>query len=241
MAKKDKKKKRLLDGSDIVLAILAALGGSVAFMTAVAIVGSIMFPDPGRVTAEAPSAQPSYRGTLPSRAPTKAPEPGIEESAPTETDAPGPTQTPSEAVPDTPAPAQSQAPAQSDPPAPARTQAPAPSRAPTPTKAPTPMPSRTPAAQNPGPVVSIDPTAPPARQTQAPAGAPGGSGGSGWNTETFSRDNWPQGKFLGSVDSDKYHNSNCRGARRIRPENEIWFNSEDEARATNYSRCGYCW
>jgi len=197
MAKKDKKKKRLLDGSDIVLAILAALGGSVAFMTAVAIVGSIMFPDPGRVTAEAPSAQPSYRGTLPSRAPTKAPEPDIEESiAPTETDAPEPTQTPSEAVPDTPAPAQSNAPA------PARTQAPAPSRAPTPTKAPTPTPSRTPAAQNPGPVVSISPTAPPARQTQAPAQ----SGNQSGNTD-------PNGKVIYITDTGrKYHYDNhCNG------------------------------
>lgn len=163
MAKKNKKK-RLLDGTDIALAILAALGGSVLFMTAVLVAGSIMFPDSGkRVTAEAPSAQPSYRGTLPSRAPTQAttPEP-VESYVVGDTDAPGGTQTPSEAVPDTPAPANSQAAAQNNAPAPAETQAPT-----TPTRVPTP--TRTPAAQNPGPVSSINPTAPPARQTQAPA------------------------------------------------------------------------
>lgn len=168
MEKKDKKK-RLLDGTDIALAILAALGGSILFMTAVAVAGSILLPDSGRrVTADAPSAQPSYRGTLPSRAPTRTPEPDIEESiAPDETDVPEPTQAPSEAVPDTSSPTQSQAPEQTNTPAPTRTQAPAPSRAPTTTRAPTP--TRTPAAQNPSPIVSLNPTAPPVRQTQAPA------------------------------------------------------------------------
>lgn len=166
MASKDKKKKRLMTGTDIALAVLTALGGSVLFMTVVLVAGSIMFPDSGRsAAADAPPARPSYYGTLPSRAPTREPTPEPTESIMLDdTSAPEPTQTPSEAVPDTPAPAPSQASAQTQAPAPSRTQAPP---APALTRAPTP--TRGPAAQNPGPVVSINPAAPPTRQTQAPA------------------------------------------------------------------------
>lgn len=67
-----------------------------------------------------------------------------------------------------------------------------------------------------------------------------GAGGS-QSTKTFSRDNWPAGKVLGSVDSDKYHNSNCRGAQRILPENEIWFDSVQAAQSAGYTPCGYCY
>lgn len=234
MANKGKRKKRLMTGTDIALAVLAALGGSVLFMTVVLVAGSIMFPDSGRsAAADAPPARPSYYGTLPSRAPTREPTPEPTESiAPDDTGALGPAQTPSEAVPDTPVP--SQAPAQTQPPS--RTQAPS---IPVPTRAPTP--TRGPAAQNPGPVASINPTAPPTRQTQAPAQA-GNQGGavSGDRTAKFAA-----GKALATTASNNnndpvYHTTNCRSAQRIAASDEYWYDSAQAAEAAGRRLCGNC-
>lgn len=235
MVRKDKKK-RLLGGTDIALAILAALGGSALFMTVVLVAGSIAFPDFWRrQTADAPSAQPSYRGTLPSKAPTATATPAIEESiAPDETDVPEPTQAPSEAVPDTSSPTQSQAPEQTNTPAPTRTQAPAPSRAPTTTRAPTP--TRTPAAQNPSPIVSLNPTAPPVRQTQAPAQP----GNQPTNSGSFAN-----GQVLITTESNNnndlvYHTTNCRSAQRIPAGSRYWYDSAQAAEAAGRRLCGNC-
>lgn len=243
MANKDKKKKRLMTGTDIALAILAALGGSVLFMTVVLVAGSIMFPDFGRgATADAPSARPSYYGTLPSRAPTREPTPEPTESImPDDTSAPEPTQMPSEAVPDTPAPAPSQAPAQTQPPAPSRTQAPS---APVPTRAPTP--TRGPAAQNPGPVVSINPTAPPTRQTQAPAQAGNQGGGGRGDADNFNAYNNPDqqqtaARYVLNTSTMKFHNPTCNDVARIARQNYAESNlSRDEIMRNGYSPCGHC-
>lgn len=165
MAKKDKKK-RLLDGSDIALAILAALGGAVAFMTVVAVAGSIMFPDSGkRVTADQPPAQ-TVRGTLPSRAPSATPTPSPVEPSEEPSNEPEPEPS-AEPVQQTTAPAPTQAPAQTQAPAPAQTKAPTPTKAPTatPSRAPAATPSRAPATQNPAPAISVQPV----QQSQAPA------------------------------------------------------------------------
>ncbi|OGZ34917.1 MAG: hypothetical protein A3A94_02800 [Candidatus Portnoybacteria bacterium RIFCSPLOWO2_01_FULL_43_11] len=43
-----------------------------------------------------------------------------------------------------------------------------------------------------------------------------------------------QGKFVGSINSDKYHWPWCPSAKNIKPENQIWFNSEAEAKAAGY-------
>lgn len=48
------------------------------------------------------------------------------------------------------------------------------------------------------------------------------------------------GVYVGSVDSDKYHNPSCRFAKEILPENEVWFDSAEEAQNANYSHCGSC-
>ena len=48
------------------------------------------------------------------------------------------------------------------------------------------------------------------------------------------------GVYVGSIDSDKYHNPNCRFAKEILPENEIWFDSAEEAQNSAYSPCGSC-
>lgn len=48
------------------------------------------------------------------------------------------------------------------------------------------------------------------------------------------------GVYVGSVDSDKYHNPGCRFAKEILPENEIWFDSAEDAQNYGYSPCGIC-
>ena len=47
-----------------------------------------------------------------------------------------------------------------------------------------------------------------------------------------------QGSFVGSVNSNKYHWSDCSFAKRISEENQIWFSSEQEAQNAGYIRCG---
>ncbi len=47
-------------------------------------------------------------------------------------------------------------------------------------------------------------------------------------------------KFVGSIKSDKYHYPGCRWAEKIKPDNEIWFTSSDDARSHNYVPCGVC-
>ncbi|MFC1931887.1 thermonuclease family protein [Chloroflexota bacterium] len=49
-----------------------------------------------------------------------------------------------------------------------------------------------------------------------------------------------EGMFVGSVNSDVYHYPTCAYAQRIYPENLIWFNSSDDARARGYSPCEVC-
>ena len=40
--------------------------------------------------------------------------------------------------------------------------------------------------------------------------------------------------FIGSKNSNKYHLSNCRWAKQIKPENQTCFSSEDEAKSKGY-------
>lgn len=48
------------------------------------------------------------------------------------------------------------------------------------------------------------------------------------------------GKYVGSIDSDKYHNPTCRWAKKIKKNNEIWFDSISEAQEKGYKACGTC-
>lgn len=57
-------------------------------------------------------------------------------------------------------------------------------------------------------------------------------------TETTSQKS--SGVYVGSVDSDKYHNPSCRFAKEILPENEIWFDSIEDEQNSGYSPCGGC-
>jgi len=46
--------------------------------------------------------------------------------------------------------------------------------------------------------------------------------------------------FVGSIKSDKYHFPSCRAAQKIKPGNEIWLTSSEDARAHGYVPCGIC-
>jgi hypothetical protein len=45
---------------------------------------------------------------------------------------------------------------------------------------------------------------------------------------------------VGSLKSDKYHYPSCRWAEKIKPENEIWFSSSQDARDHGYVPCKVC-
>lgn len=48
------------------------------------------------------------------------------------------------------------------------------------------------------------------------------------------------GSFVGSIKSDKYHYPSCQWAEKIKPSNEIWFSSSQDARAQGYVPCKVC-
>lgn len=49
-----------------------------------------------------------------------------------------------------------------------------------------------------------------------------------------------QSKLVGSITSDKYHTPSCRWAKKIKPENEIWFSSAEDAKNNGYKPCSTC-
>lgn len=51
--------------------------------------------------------------------------------------------------------------------------------------------------------------------------------------------NQEKGIFVGSRNSDKYHFPDCSWAEKIKPENQIWFKSEQDAESHGYtaSKC----
>ena len=48
------------------------------------------------------------------------------------------------------------------------------------------------------------------------------------------------GKFVGSTESNKYHNPGCRYAEKIASGNQIWFKDAADAQAHGYAPCGVC-
>jgi hypothetical protein len=46
--------------------------------------------------------------------------------------------------------------------------------------------------------------------------------------------------FVGSIKSNKYHYPDCTWAKKIKPENEIWFSSSADAIAHGYVPCKVC-
>jgi len=49
-----------------------------------------------------------------------------------------------------------------------------------------------------------------------------------------------EGQFVGSKNSNKYHLPSCRFAKKIKPENQVWFSSKEEAESKGYKPCGTC-
>lgn len=49
-----------------------------------------------------------------------------------------------------------------------------------------------------------------------------------------------EGKYVGSIDSNKYHYPTCRLAEKILKENQIWFDAVEEAEKLGYEPCGIC-
>lgn len=233
MANKNKKNPHRLTAADIALAILAALGGAIAFMTIALVAGSLLFPESWeRQTAEEPSARPSYHGTLPSKAPTSTPAPSHTEPLEESSSEPTPEET-EEPVQQTSAPTGS------------------PSRAPTPqpTTAPTSAPTRTPTAPSaptlpPAPAVSIWPIQNTTAPTQS-GGANGSVGGQGNANNFYAHDNPGQqqsaAKYVLNTSTMKFHYPTCNDVARISPEN---YQESNQARAqitaNGYSPCGHC-
>lgn len=58
------------------------------------------------------------------------------------------------------------------------------------------------------------------------------------NTQSVDEQPAKQGMLVGSINSDKYHWPNCPSAKKITPENQIWFSSEQEAQTAGYKPCG---
>lgn len=46
--------------------------------------------------------------------------------------------------------------------------------------------------------------------------------------------------LVGSINSDKYHYEDCEWAKKIKPENQIWFSSPEEAWKAGYKPCKVC-
>lgn len=47
-------------------------------------------------------------------------------------------------------------------------------------------------------------------------------------------------KYIGSINSDKYHYPSCRWAKKIKPKNEVWFRDKEDARRHGYVPCKVC-
>ena len=50
----------------------------------------------------------------------------------------------------------------------------------------------------------------------------------------------PERKFVGSKNSNKYHNPSCQSAQKIKPENRVYFASVAEAEKASYVACKVC-
>lgn len=46
--------------------------------------------------------------------------------------------------------------------------------------------------------------------------------------------------YVGSINSNIYHYPWCEWAQKINPENEIWFDSPEDAQAHGYRPCKVC-
>lgn len=227
MAKK--KKEPSISFKGFLAAFAIALGGGLVGFCFIAAAGAYM-ESQQKTADEPPAVSQTIRGTLPSSAPvyTSTPEPT---APPVEPSTEPEMEQISEPIQQTTTPtaAPTQAPTATQAPAPAQT------KAPTPTPAPTASP-----AWNGGAVVTINPTIPPAQQTQAPAQSGGQSGSS---TNGNNRNRPPSAQNLPgnttvyvSNSANKIHSiHDCSGMRYYRT------TTLDQANSNNYEYCSNCW
>jgi len=50
----------------------------------------------------------------------------------------------------------------------------------------------------------------------------------------------PQYKYIGSINSTKYHRPTCEWAKKIKPKNAIYFKDKKEAEQIGYVPCKVC-
>ncbi len=60
------------------------------------------------------------------------------------------------------------------------------------------------------------------------------------NTSIPLSDNKKQGQFLASKNGTKYYLPSCSGAKRIKPENIIYFSTREAAESAGYSKATNC-
>ncbi len=48
------------------------------------------------------------------------------------------------------------------------------------------------------------------------------------------------GTYVGSKNSDKFHDPSCQWAKKIKPSNEVWFASREAAQSAGYVACKVC-
>lgn len=49
-----------------------------------------------------------------------------------------------------------------------------------------------------------------------------------------------ESKYVGSVNSNRYHYPDCEWAQKISPANQVWFTSAEEAQSRGYLPCKVC-
>ena len=83
-------------------------------------------------------------------------------------------------------------------------------------------------------------TKPTEKPTPKPTAKPTSKPQDSVSSETYVPPAASQGRYVGSSESNKYHNPSCRYVKKILPENKIWFDSAADAEAQGYSPCGVC-
>lgn len=63
----------------------------------------------------------------------------------------------------------------------------------------------------------------------------GAVGDTGQSSSSTNEQNSPKGLFVASKNSKLYHWPWCAAAKKIKPENQIWFKTEAQAKAAGYS------
>lgn len=177
---------------------------------------------------QSPVISEPVRGTLPSSKPTNTPDHGTPEPTVATTDEPSykPTETPAQQP--TGEPSQDQPTVQ-------------PQQTDTPTAEPTRAPEQTqPPAQTQAPVQPTqEPTPEPTKVQEQPENRTT-SNGDGTYKHNFS-DGWVLATTESNNNNDPvYHTKDCQAAKKILPENELWYQSAQAAQEAGRRLCGYC-